>query len=118
MKIYEDGAGFDVECDVCGSVGTLDTLEQARAVRLLHERMEAKLIDSWSMEDFFGSTPAPRGIKHWIVGGGDASVVKKWIFTDFANEVEGDARLVETIMESGYTRMSRPSWILRRPSTD
>jgi hypothetical protein len=36
------------------------------------------------------------------VGGGHASSVRKWIFTDHANEVEGDAELLETINESGY----------------
>jgi hypothetical protein len=53
-------------------------------------------------KDFFGSTPPPPGVKHWIVGGGDASAVQKWVFTDFANEVQGDARLMETVTESGY----------------
>jgi len=36
------------------------------------------------------------GVKHWIVGGGDAGVVEKWILTDFANEVKGDAELMES----------------------
>src|SRR6266508_5398281 len=35
-------------------------------------------------------------VKHWIVGGGDAGVVEKWILTDFANEVKGDAELMES----------------------
>jgi hypothetical protein len=36
------------------------------------------------------------GVKHWIVGGGDAGVVEKWILTDFANEVKGDPELMES----------------------
>lgn len=34
------------------------------------------------------------GVKHWIVGAGDVSVVEKWVLTDFNNEIQGDPRLV------------------------
>jgi hypothetical protein len=48
-------------------------------------------------KDFFGSTPPPEGVKHWVVGGGDADTVQKWILSDFVHEVEGDAQLVRTV---------------------
>jgi hypothetical protein len=37
------------------------------------------------------------GVEHWITGGGKAALVEKWILTDFANEVEGDATLVRSV---------------------
>lgn len=37
------------------------------------------------------------GVKHWIVGAGDADVVEKWILTDFVNEVKGDPNLVQSM---------------------
>ena len=43
------------------------------------------------------------GVKHWIVGAGDAAVVEKWILTDFVNEVKGDANLVQTMQTDGRT---------------
>jgi hypothetical protein len=56
-------------------------------------------------KDFFGSTPPPAGVKHWVVGGGDGDTVKKWVLSDFAHEVEGDARLVRTVQRDGYRVM-------------
>jgi hypothetical protein len=43
------------------------------------------------------------GVKHWIVGAGDAAVVEKWILTDFVNEVKGDANLVRSMQTDGRT---------------
>jgi hypothetical protein len=42
-----------------------------------------------------------KGVEHWITGGGKAALVEKWILTDFANEVEGDATLVRSFEEDG-----------------
>jgi hypothetical protein len=43
------------------------------------------------------------GVKHWIVGAGDAHVVEKLILTDFVNEVKGDPNLVQTMHADGRT---------------
>jgi hypothetical protein len=43
------------------------------------------------------------GVEHWITGGGKAPLVEKWILTDFANEVEGDATLVRSFQQGGRT---------------
>jgi hypothetical protein len=42
-----------------------------------------------------------RGVEHWIVGGGKARVVEKWILTDFVNEGKGDPVLVRTLSREG-----------------
>ena len=42
-----------------------------------------------------------KGVEHWITGGGEANAVQKWILTDFANEVKGDARLVRSRVVRG-----------------
>jgi hypothetical protein len=41
------------------------------------------------------------GVKHWIVGAGDADVVRGWILTDRMNEVAGDAELVRSMTVDG-----------------
>jgi hypothetical protein len=43
------------------------------------------------------------GVRHWIVGGGNARVVRKWVLTDHANEVPGDPKLVRTVRIRGHT---------------
>jgi len=48
--------------------------------------------------------------RHWITGGGKASVVEKWVLTDFQNEVRGDPELVRTTNVRG-----RPVSIYRFP---
>jgi hypothetical protein len=35
--------------------------------------------------------------RHWLTGGGNAAVVKEWVLTDKANEVEGDPKLVRAV---------------------
>jgi len=45
--------------------------------------------------------PPQEGVIHWIVGGGQPGVVKKWVLTDFANEVSGDPELVRTAQTGG-----------------
>ena len=40
-----------------------------------------------------GDPPGPA--RHWIVGGGLASAVEKWVLTDIANATKGDPELVE-----------------------
>lgn len=49
----------------------------------------------------FNNGGLPGGMRHWITGGGKASVVKKWVLTDFQNVVEGDAKLVRTMKVRG-----------------
>jgi hypothetical protein len=49
----------------------------------------------------FNNGGLPGGKRHWITGGGAASVVQKWILTDFQNEVEGDPELVQTLTVAG-----------------
>jgi hypothetical protein len=44
----------------------------------------------------FNNGGLPGGKRHWITGGGKASVVEKWVLTDFNNVVEGDPTLVRT----------------------
>jgi hypothetical protein len=39
-----------------------------------------------------GDPPGPA--RHWIVGGGRAPAVEKWVLTDVANEIEGNPKLV------------------------
>jgi hypothetical protein len=40
-----------------------------------------------------GDPPGPA--RHWIVGGGRAGAVEKWVLTDIANATKGDPELVE-----------------------
>jgi hypothetical protein len=49
----------------------------------------------------FNNGGLPGGKRHWIVGGGKASVVEKWVLTDFNNVVEGDPVLVRTTTVRG-----------------
>jgi hypothetical protein len=39
-----------------------------------------------------GDPPGPA--RHWIVGGGLARAVEKWVLTDIANEIKGNPELV------------------------
>jgi hypothetical protein len=45
----------------------------------------------------FNNGGLPGGKRHWITGGGKASVVEKWVLTDFQNVVKGDPTLVRTM---------------------
>lgn len=49
----------------------------------------------------FNNGGLPGGKRHWITGGGKASVVEKWVLTDFQNEVKGDPKLVRTLTVRG-----------------
>ena len=49
----------------------------------------------------FNNGGLPGGKRHWITGGGKASVVKKWVLTDFNNVVEGEPTLVRTTTVRG-----------------
>jgi hypothetical protein len=42
------------------------------------------------------------GVNHWIVGGGDAAVLEKWVLTDAFDEVPGDPELVRTVNVEGW----------------
>jgi hypothetical protein len=50
----------------------------------------------------FNNGGLPGGKRHWIVGGGKASVVEKWVLTDFNNVVEGDPVLVRATTVHGH----------------
>jgi hypothetical protein len=50
---------------------------------------------------YFGSPL--KGVEHWIVGGGEASAVEKWVLTDFSHEVPGNAELIRTARVAGWT---------------
>jgi hypothetical protein len=49
----------------------------------------------------FNNGGLPGGKRHWIVGGGKASAVEKWVLTDFNNVVKGDPVLVRTTTRRG-----------------
>ena len=49
----------------------------------------------------FNNGGLPGGKRHWITGGGGASVVEKWLLTDHMNEVKGDPQLVRTLTRRG-----------------
>jgi hypothetical protein len=49
----------------------------------------------------FNNGGLPGGKRHWITGGGKASVVEKWVLTDHMNEVAGDPELVRTLARGG-----------------
>lgn len=40
---------FDIECDVCGQIGAVDTREQADVIVYLHEQFVAVLVDKWEV---------------------------------------------------------------------
>jgi hypothetical protein len=50
----------------------------------------------------FNNGGLPGGKRHWIVGGGKASAVEKWVLTDFNNVVRGDPMLVRTTTVHGH----------------
>lgn len=49
----------------------------------------------------FNNGGLPGGKRHWITGGGKASVVEKWVLTDFQNAVKGDPKLVRVLTVRG-----------------
>jgi hypothetical protein len=49
----------------------------------------------------FNNGGLPGGKRHWITGGGTAGVVRKWVLTDFMNEVKGDPRRIRTLTAAG-----------------
>lgn len=44
-NLYPVAEGVEVECELCGSVGTFGTEAQARVVALLHEEVAATLVE-------------------------------------------------------------------------
>ena len=44
-NLYAVAEGVEVECELCGSVGTFDTETQARVVALLHEEVAATMVE-------------------------------------------------------------------------
>ena len=49
----------------------------------------------------FNNGGLPGGKRHWISGGGKASVVQEWVLTDRINAVKGDPKLVRTLTHRG-----------------
>ncbi len=41
---------YEIECDVCGDIGAVDTEEEAQAIARLHEAFVATLVEDWSVE--------------------------------------------------------------------
>ena len=41
---------FELECDVCDSIGAADTMEEAEAIARLHEAFVATLVEQWSVD--------------------------------------------------------------------
>jgi hypothetical protein len=68
-------------------------LSNSGAIVLLTERRFYEL-------DF--NTPGPqRRVQHWLTGGGQAGVVKRWVLSDFANVVKGNPTLVRELDVGG-----------------
>jgi hypothetical protein len=49
VTVYEQGASFDAECEICGSVGIADSAEEAEAIKRLHEAFVATLVEKWTV---------------------------------------------------------------------
>jgi hypothetical protein len=76
-----------------GSYGSIVFADQPRVYMLSFDKDFFNPPQDCGEAQAQGNCP---GVKHWIVGGGDAGVVEKWILTDLANEVKGDAELMES----------------------
>lgn len=76
-----------------GSYGSIVFADQPRVYMLSFDKDFFNPPQDCGEAQAQGNCP---GVKHWIVGGGDAGLVEKWILTDFANEVKGDAELMES----------------------
>jgi hypothetical protein len=50
----------------------------------------------------FNNGGLPGGKRHWIVGGGKARAVEKWVLTDFDNVVKGNPVLARTTTVRGH----------------
>ena len=47
--LYEVAEGFEVECELCGTVGTASAETEAQVVARIHEAFVATLVESWSV---------------------------------------------------------------------
>ena len=45
--LYEVAEGVEVECELCGSVGTATSETEAQAIARLHEAFVATLVEKW-----------------------------------------------------------------------
>ena len=45
VRIYETKTGFDVECELCGSVGSADDESMAQVVQRFHETLQAMVVE-------------------------------------------------------------------------
>jgi len=48
-NLYEVADGFEIECELCGVVGTADGKTEGEAIARLHEAFVATLVESWSV---------------------------------------------------------------------
>jgi hypothetical protein len=76
-----------------GSYGSIVFADQPRVYMLSFDKDFFNPPKNCGEPDAQGNCP---GVKHWIVGGGDAGLVEKWVLTDHANELKGDAELMES----------------------
>jgi len=45
VRIYETKDGFDVECELCGSVGSADDEAMAQVFQRFHETLQAMVVE-------------------------------------------------------------------------
>jgi hypothetical protein len=50
VRVYEAGEAFDVECELCGTVGSSDSEAEAQAIARLHEAFIASLAEKWTLD--------------------------------------------------------------------
>ena len=50
VSVYEQPTGFEIECELCGTIGEARSQQEADSINRLHESFVAKLVKSWSHE--------------------------------------------------------------------
>ena len=48
-NLYEVLDGFEIECELCGVIGTAATPHEAEAIKALHESFTATIITTWEV---------------------------------------------------------------------
>ena len=51
VSIYEQGSGFEIECELCGTIGEARSQQEAGSIKRLHESFVAKLVTAFSNEN-------------------------------------------------------------------
>jgi hypothetical protein len=51
VRIYETKTGFDVECELCGSVGSADDESMAQVLGRFHETLQAMVVQAMVVEE-------------------------------------------------------------------